>query len=1040
MPPNRSLAALEAITRAHPQARKWLVGPDINWSRESLLALARRTGGWLGWESVTLRTVAEELAFVVLSERATRDAGDIELTMLVNAALDDVVGRHAVSEPFAALERGLGFRRAVFDAVGTLRVAGISPAMLRARAPRAADIAAVLEAYERRLADENLADPAAVFHAALACVETEAPHVVAPVIAIAPGVREVGLPGRLLRRLVALGAQPLPEEELHGLERPATPLTTPWPGDAEPSLLGWLNDAADAPESLDRTGMDLLHAATPTDEIREVLRRILQEGVRLEDVEIVTTDRDAHAIALECVAGPLGIAHTSLHGVPFLRTRLGRVLDRWLRWLQDGLPADALREAVEAGEFAFDDVDADPMACARLLRELGVGWGRARWEQALELLASAEFRTGLRQREEEGDDEFALRRARRERDSAALAGLLGKLLALLPPVPERGSHETVMLPVAAIANATTQYLALVPTLGASEALTRERLDTRLEGLVELSKDEVPFGVAVATLRDVLVELRAWVTHPAGGKPWNAAPGALHLVDVAHAGTTGRPRIFVVGLDADRTSGARHGDPILDDGIRHALGDEALPTSFERARRQRWQLAQALASLRGRITLSYASSADLSGREVGPSPVLLQAFRLIHQDPTADYRRFRKHESLLSPACALPTDGRALDARDVWLAALARGPLLLDGEHLVRQAHPALATGLGLREALGRGTIEPFLGLVPDAAILDPRRAGRGISPSSLEQLARCPLAWFYQRGLRLQLPDDPLYDPNQWLDHLDRGSLLHEIFERFVRAWRGRQDEIAGAEAPAALAAIVDECLAAWTRKVPPPSAAVFASEAADIHRTARSFLQMEIDALAARGHGTWRDVELAFGFDEKPASFTLPDGDRLAIHGRIDRVDEVQGGFVIVDYKTGNPKKHAKDPKQGPFNGGRSLQPAIYAAAVASVLGKPVQAFEYRFPTLKGRNATVRYEQAEMAPAPALVAQLLEHVATGHFLPTLDPSDCSSCDCRPICRVQVDDYFKVLESPRADWAAGRAGSLEAYRGMRERRSAGADA
>jgi ATP-dependent helicase/nuclease subunit B len=412
---------------------------------------------------------------------------------------------------------------------------------------------------------------------------------------------------------------------------------------------------------------------------------------------------------------------------------------------------------------------------------------------------------------------------------------------------------------------------------------------------------------------------------------------------------------------------------------------------------------------------------------------------MHHEPTADYRRFRKHDALRVPAGAVLADGLALDERDLWLGALAEGSLLLDGEHLVRRAYPALAAGLGIRAALGSGTIESFHGLVPAAAVLDPRRTGRGISPSSLEQLARCPLAWFYQRGLRLQLPEDPLYDPNQWLNHLDRGSLLHEVFERFVRTYRGRQDEIAGLEALAALEAIADECVTRWARKVPPPSTAVLASESADIHRTARSFLRMEIDALGTRGHGTWQDVELAFGFEAKPAWFTLANGDRLAIHGRIDRVDEVRDGYVIVDYKTGNPKKHAKDPKQGPFNGGRSLQPAIYAAAVASVLGRPVQAFEYRFPTLKGRNTTVRYEQAEMAPAAALVEQLLEHVATGHFLPTLDASDCSSCDCRPICRVQVNDYFSVEQSPRADWAAERAGSLEAYRGMCQRRNLGVD-
>jgi hypothetical protein len=52
-----------------------LIAPTINWGREALLALARRTGGWIGWEAATLRSVAGDLALVPLDERGARIAG-----------------------------------------------------------------------------------------------------------------------------------------------------------------------------------------------------------------------------------------------------------------------------------------------------------------------------------------------------------------------------------------------------------------------------------------------------------------------------------------------------------------------------------------------------------------------------------------------------------------------------------------------------------------------------------------------------------------------------------------------------------------------------------------------------------------------------------------------------------------------------------------------------------------------------------------------------------------------------------------------------
>ena len=424
---NRPLAALADVTRTHPDARKWLVGPDLSWGRELLFALARRTGGWVGWESVTLKGIAADLAFVAMAEAGITNASDIELGAITDEALALAKGARKLTAPFARLAGGLGFRDAVRDAVLSLRTAGLSPDEVRARAPRASDIAAVLEQYERLLTEKRLADPARLFRLALEQFDAESAYTLAPVIALAPDLRTAGLPGALRKRLVECGARVLEGDPAHGLDSPWAQDAESWPGDAEDSILSCLNApptrppcslrgasaASDEAIPVHRNGAlstveeaplfapgllrrcaprneqvtsspstDIFRAATPSDEVREVLRRIAAEGLRYEDVELLATDRDTYGLALECLAAPLGIPVTSFHGIPLTRTRLGRAIERWLGWVEEGLPADVLRESLEAGELVAPDSGDDAMAPVRLLRELTIGWGRARWDQA----------------------------------------------------------------------------------------------------------------------------------------------------------------------------------------------------------------------------------------------------------------------------------------------------------------------------------------------------------------------------------------------------------------------------------------------------------------------------------------------------------------------------------------------------------------------------------------------------------------------------------------------------------------------------------
>ncbi|MGH7688820.1 MAG: PD-(D/E)XK nuclease family protein, partial [Gemmatimonadaceae bacterium] len=504
------------------------------------------------------------------------------------------------------------------------------------------------------------------------------------------------------------------------------------------------------------------------------------------------------------------------------------------------------------------------------------------------------------------------------------------------------------------------------------------------------------------------------------------PGALHLTHVSQAGATGRPHVYLLGMDAQRTSGALPVDPILDDDTRKALGP-ALPSARERADRRDRALYRALNGLHGNVRVSYATQSDAGPREASPSPVLLQMARHVLAQPELTYDQFRAE--LGEPAGAARGND-PLDRRDVWLRALAGGPLMLDGRAQVRAAWPSLARGLRLHAAADGDAVTEWHGIVPDAAgktrpFAD---ASRWTSPSSLELLGACPLAWFYRYALELRLPEDEQRDATQWLDPAQRGVLLHRVLERFVREWMSRQGELDGAPARDALLAVLDDELERERQTTTPPSELAFLRDRVWADRAARHFLFQEREWRDAE----WLSVEAHFPAAGERAEFVAADGTRLAIGGRIDRVDRYPDGSLrIVDYKSGSNYAYRNLNRDGLLNGGRVLQPAIYAAGAGQALGSEIRQFEYRFTKGHPPDDRIALDADALAGAPAIVASLLTHLRSGQFIPTDCADDCKFCDFRSICRVQGTD---PVRSPRAEWGKEHGADAGEYAEMRKRR------
>jgi ATP-dependent helicase/nuclease subunit B len=946
----------------------------------------------------------------------------------------------------------------------------------------------ILDAYERRLSAERLVDGARVLRLANQELRAGAAELPAARLLIAPGHDRRGLTGRLLELLVERGAAVLPSEGIVGLARPAArlagdasdsagsadvpepteggvghdPAASVAPSAGEPmsgaparSTLAYLHDVASlvaaeggARQAPEHTAAEvavfsdegaarkapgravvepaLFAAASLTDELREVLRRVVSAGLRWDEVEIVATEPIAYGAALDGLTQRLGIPVTFALGLPLDRTRPGRALRGWLRWIREDFPEDVIRGLIERGDVAPPGAGgSDGAALARQLRGLRIGRGRDRYAAALDH-AERTLDRPIRADERTAQD-VAAERAQKRAGIAALRAILLPILEATPALPDRLGLRSTAVSAAELARAARAFLALVPEGAPIDAHARDSIQRRLTRLEATATRATSLDAAVAVLASRL-DTRVPAADAEGRAPWTAAGGRLHLSDVESGGYTGRRATFVVGLDAARFPGYGVQDPLLIDEDRHRLNTGqsvgALPKSGDRIAERRYALAELLARLRGDVTLSYSAWEAAEARTLPPASELLQAFRLRTRDPAADYDRM--HGALGVVASSLPHGAARLDRADVWLGALDAGGVMREGRHAVEAGFVGLGRGVRAREHAHAPTLGRFQGGLAIRPIYDPRdNPDVIVSSTRLERLGACPRRYLLHDVLRVRPPDDPELEPDRWLSPRDRGSLLHTVFERALRRVRDAGAALDDAIFLDGALHVLDEEMADWRERLPAAGEAVYAVEAERLRDDVRAFVRV-----VRRDQPDWLDLERTFGRDgEPPVAVRLPGG-TIRMAGAIDRIDRTDDGLVVIDYKTGGTYGYQRNT--GIYRGGRRLQHVLYAAIAEQLYGAAVVRAEYHFPTVKGGADRAAYTADELREGLTRVDELLSIAARGHFHPTDDPQDCRFCDYATVCRVRLEGSRVV--SPAATWvkAAHEVEELSVLRALRE--------
>lgn len=982
--------------------RKILVARNRAEGRGYLRQVALRGRSWAGFDVATVRPLAMEYALPRVLSEGVNVADPFVEQAAVEAAIDGAIAQG--SRRFADLVDKVGFRDAVRRSVATLREGGVTAAQFGRAAlddtEKHVFLERVLVRYEAFLRKDKWVDTARILKWALEAMDSDMGAADRAVFLL-PGLPKRGLAGRFVQALQRRGATLLRADPAEGLSPPRNLIWEPAPAEA----LGSGLHARSAPGS--RSGgpsdfrIDLFSAASVYDELRGVLRRVLAQGARWDQVEIVTPDPDTYGSALHALAEPLGVPLTFAVGLPVERTRPGRVVSAYFRWIQGGFQEPVLRALLEAGDLVPPKPHRRHRGprLARALRRLRIGWGRSRYlekvDQALRDMDE------LRQRPGESDERFAVRKDRRRRELDALKALLEPVLKATP------AEDGAKITPAQVAAGVRSLLIRVADGTETDDEACKRLTEQLDRIEATLKRPTDFASACHVVRGFLA-IRVPAPRSAGKAPWGAAPGHLHLADLTHGGATGRPCTFVVGMDSGRFPGGVLEDPFLLDDDRWRVGKESLPRAQDRPLETRFLFATLFARLRGQVALSCCRWDPGEARALSPAPEMLHAYRLREDNPALTFEDLNAHlgraESRL-PAPGLRAD---LDASDVWLRALADDEgRLRNGLDAVGRAFPHLGRGIEVDRALLRDEASAQAGILGAGPWSSASELGTDrFSSSRLKNLGACPRRFFFRRVLRASPPDDPEYDPDRWLNSLQRGGLLHRIYEKTLE--RARQREVDPDDR--AFLQLAEERAMREIEKeqanTPSPSQAVCDWETKKILEDVQSFVQMIRD-----DPPRWRDLEKRF--EDEPLKIG---GETIRISGAIDRVDCVDKVLRVVDYKTG--RVWDDDKKKKVFDGGRRFQHFVYSEVAARIydVDRSQVRMEYHYPTRRG-EATVRpHDAADLEHGAALAARMLEGVANGWFPATDNAHDCRFCAFWAACAVQKGSQWDDASSPYSDW------------------------
>lgn len=1012
---------LEAAMREPSSAPRWIIAPTRIIGQQWLDRVTMAGGFTLNVHVKTLRSIALDLAAPAIVEGGLAMLGQHTGTAIVSEAWSQATEQLSGDEHFRRLSVTPGLVNAWWRLVDELRDANLSPDDVKSRlrshhAAKASEISALLHAYESLLETHRLIDHAGLTRLAINALEST-PLENELEVFIPRSITERRSERRLLDRMGSARLVWVDDDPMTAMKNAKDP-------ECDADLLRYIAKPASAPSPKRDGSVQFVAAMGERNEVRATLRRILnRDDVRSDDVELLYSDRDTYASVVYEVVTALNeeddgdegdetggelrnFKVTFADGIPVSLTRVGQALAGWISWQQSGFRQHELLRLIRAGLLRIPSGIADetqtPVSRPKLVTHLSsvtIRQGRSQYLPALD--AQIKSQQG-RASAGSGDLDAAEQEARRERIERSIEELkvvrsfIDRLLACT---------QADLTDVDATLDGARCLLAeFVGSHTGMDGRARKSLIQAIDSMrlvVQRTSLQSEFDPLV-WLGSMLGDLRVDATGP--------RPGAIHVANILGGGHSGRRLAILVGMDDARVAVRLAEDPMLLDDDRTLLAG-SLPSAAERQRQRRDAWHQSLARLDAReVWMSCPRWDIIDQRELFPSMLMLQTYRIVCGDAETDLSHLLRAMPAIAGCGADSHDEVTLDSTEWWIRTLCEPGTPNHWPGILETHATQLASGQRAEAARNDPSVfTEWDGRVPDAGpAMDLTRTGaRAVSSSTLELIARCPMDFFFKKGLYIASTDDQTMNPDRWLDPLDFGTMMHDVFRRFVQHLIDHEEHANVDLHRSLLRDMLVHELTIWQSLVPPPTEYAYRRQ----RREAEAMTHVLLLEEAEYHKGTPRFVEASCGTpldDEaapiarvEPVPLNLPGNRVLHLSGRIDRIDEVgPHEYYIWDYKTGrywDKKFLSKDP----YDAGRLLQHAVYIHLANAMLkthdpDARVVGAGYIYPRLDGARRVFASSEL-LTNLPITIGHLVDIVATGAFLPGCEFGDYGISDYKAV-------------------------------------------
>lgn len=957
--------------------------------------ICREQGGVINLRPLTVQGLALQIAEMELSVRNLSLLPDGGGSLIIQNILP-ATGYYKIDPTMPGLPESL------WNSIAELRLAGLPSSELRTAEVeppgKSASLADLLDKADAEMARADLIDWPGVLHTAIAKIGNFKEQM----IVIIPG--NLSLTG-LEKRFVEM----LPCEKIY------LPFNAPDRLDVPKT---WRSERIAPQHIIARTeiaGAELQKqvkaflAPSFDAEARELIRRIRSSGQPWEEIEIALGKPSEHGPIMISLLDTYRVGWAAAFVRSITETRIGRLADHLSAWARDDFPATGLLAMLEAGEIGLLKKKAKKTSksagkgadkshkigrfqIATMIRNSHAIGGRDGYEKPLAELCHANSERG------------------RDDDAAAVTEISKRLKELLKKIPDKGSPGAFALGFSnffkEVALPHTSHVEII----LAEQAQIKRITALCDSLKGLREPQMERATAMHWLNRLIQNLKYTDGKNCIGRVLITAPGSH--------GLSGRKHVYFAGMVHSAIPGIGSVDPVLNDNLREVLQKKGCEINGrdDHRRESMAMLTTAFAGLKPEtIVCISASENELDKRAASVTHEMVRIIKRLAAPAGGSFADLRN--SVVLPVCTGESSdlAQALDAGDL-LRSAGQQDLHLRAGVLMRM-FPSLQRFKKARTDRRNGEALVETGLPEwQNELHDPRITHKPVSISYLNSLSGCNFAQFLQEIIRC-MPFDQLTwqeeSQENWLDHMQRGSLLHEIFEKFLKAATWPVSE----EQRPVLNKVVAEVIERYRTISPPPDLALFNRDQKTIADDADFFFELEKQASASGNKPI--GFEVSFGMpardgsstseeSSKPVALTFADGSVINLRGKIDRIDQGPEGLTVIDYKTGRASSYREDAEK--MEKARQ-QLAVYALAATELArrkvidGKVAGSCLY-FPTNRGAGEKIPFAAADAEEFAADSAQIdMFNVFTSGSFPAMISDDCLLCNAWAICP------FRLLEA-----------------------------